>query len=66
MHKDCIDEEILTDAIGDYLCPYCAAVSALDWLDSILIQFSNSLNEKQREEISSRLKSYLDILEKSQ
>ena len=64
-HKKCIDEEILTDAIGDYLCPYCAIISALDWLDSILTYYSNSLSKEQGEDILSRLKSYL-TLERSQ
>mgnify|MGYP000415597887 CR=1 FL=1 len=66
MHKKCIDEEVLTDAVGDYLCPYCAIISALDWLDSILTYYSNSLSKEQREDISSSLKSYLNTLEKSQ
>lgn len=66
MHKKCIDEEILTDAMGDYLCPYCAIISALDWLDSVLTYYSNSLSKEQKEDISSRLRSYLNTLEESQ
>ena len=64
MHRRCIDEEILTDSVGDYLCPYCAAISALDWFDSVITQFPGAFSKDEKEELIARLKSYLNILEK--
>lgn len=63
MHRDCVDEEILTDAAGEYLCPYDAAIAALDWFDSVITCYSHSLTEDQRRELIDRLRSYIELLE---
>ncbi len=62
MHKRCVDEEILMDSEGSILCPYDAALAALDWLDMILSIYTSSFTKEQREEIIARLKNYLDML----
>lgn len=62
MHRKCIDEEILIDSEGSILCPYDAALAALDWLDAILSIYISSLTKEQREEIIERLKIYLNVL----
>ncbi len=63
MHKRCIDEEILTDAYGNYLCPSCAAISALEWLDLILSFYASSIRNEKRSEIVDRLRNYIKMLE---
>jgi len=62
MHRRCVDEEVLTDASGKWLCPYDAAMAALDWLDAILTHYSHALTPEQRDDVVSRLKNYLKLL----
>jgi len=63
MHRTCVDEEILTDAAGEPLCPYDAALAALDWFDAIVTNYPHSLSEDQRRELIDRLRSYIELLE---
>ncbi len=63
MHRKCMDEEALFDADGNPLCPYDAALAALDWLDTVLTLYAHSFNEEQLEDLIERLRSYLRILE---
>ncbi len=65
MHRNCIDEEILTDAAGDHLCPYDAALAALDWFDSVVTNYTHSFTEDQRRELIDRLRSYIELLERA-
>ncbi len=65
MHRGCVDEEVLTDAAGDPLCPYDAALAALDWLDGVLTQYSSSLTKEQKEEVVERMKKLISLLESS-
>ena len=65
MHRGCIDEEILTDVEGNYLCPVCAARTALDWFDNIISLYAHSIKDNNKEEIIERLKNYIKILETS-
>ncbi len=62
MHKSCIDEEVLSDAEGNILCPRCAAIAALDWLDNILSLYAHSIKGNDREEVIGRLKTLVDLL----
>ncbi len=64
MHRNCIDEEILTDASGDHLCPYDAALAALDWFDSVVTNYAHSFSEDQRHELIGRLRTYIELLER--
>jgi len=66
MHRGCIDEEVLTDAYGEPLCPYDAALAALDWLDNVLTQYSSSLTNEQRKEIAERMKKLIQLLGESE
>ena len=63
MHPGCVDEEVLRDAYGDPLCPYDAALAALDWLDEVLTTYGSSLSEDQRREICERMRNLLNLLE---
>ncbi len=62
MHRGCVDEEALTDADGNPLCPYCAAIAAIDWFDAVITSYSHALSDEQREEIIARLENYLKLL----
>jgi len=62
MHKSCIDEEVLSDAEGNILCPKCASIAALDWLDHILTLYSHSIKGSDREELLGRLKTMVKLL----
>ncbi|MDK6029082.1 hypothetical protein QPL79_06870 [Ignisphaera sp. 4213-co] len=66
MHEDCVDREILEDAEGNVMCPYDAALAALDWLDAIVTTYHNSLKSDKNKlnDVVERLKNYLAILEK--
>ncbi len=63
MHKSCIDEEILSDAEGNIMCPRCAAIAALDWLDNILSLYAHSIIGEDRREVVGRLKTLVKLLE---
>ena len=63
MHPGCVDEEALRDAYGEPLCPYDAALAALDWLDAVLTTYIGSLNDEQRKEIAERMRNLLSLLE---
>lgn len=63
MHASCIDEEVLSDAEGNILCPRCAAIAALDWLDNILSLYAHSIRGEDRREIVDRLKTMVKLLE---
>ncbi len=63
MHKSCIDEEVLSDAEGNILCPRCAAIAALDWLDNIISLYAHSITGEDRGEIIDRLKTMVKLLE---
>jgi len=65
MHKSCIDEEVLMDVTGEYLCPICAARAALDWLDNIISLYASSMKGEDRKEIIERLKTYIRLLEEA-
>ena len=62
MHRGCVDEEVLTDAAGEPLCPYDAALAALDWLDNVLSQYGSSLSAEQKEEILERIRGLMQLL----
>ena len=62
MHRDCIDEEVLSDAEGTILCPSCALRAALDWADHILSLYAHSIRGEDREELRDKLKTLLDAL----
>jgi len=66
MHRGCVDEEVLTDAVGEPLCPYDAALAALDWLDSVVSQYSSSIPRDKREELAERLRKLAALLEGSE
>jgi len=63
MHKHCVDEELLTDAEGNYLCPFDAALAALDWLDEIVSVYLSALTREQRAELASRLSNIVKVLQ---
>ncbi len=63
MHRGCLDEEVLTDANGEPLCPYDAALAALDWLDSVVTQYASSIPPDKREDLIERMKKLIAILE---
>ncbi len=65
MHRSCIDPEVLTDAEGAPLCPACAALCALEWLDHVLSLYASAIKEPRRSEIIARLRRYLEVLESS-
>ncbi len=63
MHKECFDEEILSDATGTPLCPTCALRSAVDWVDHILSLYAKSIKEPARSELRERLRNLATTLE---
>ncbi len=63
MHKSCVDEEVLSDAEGNILCPRCATIAALDWLDNILSLYAHSIIGEDRREIIDKLKTIVKLLE---
>lgn len=65
MHEDCIDREILEDSEGNIMCPYDAALAALDWFDAIVTEYHDSLksDKDKLRDIVERLKSYISLLE---
>lgn len=62
MHKKCIDEEALCDAYGNYLCPSCAAISALEWFDLIISLYGSKIEPNKKSEIINRLTNYIRML----
>ena len=62
MHKGCVDEEVLSDAEGNILCPSCALRAALDWADHILSLYAHSIRGEDREELRDKLKTLLNTL----
>ena len=63
LHRSCIDNDILRDANGNALCPYCAAISALDWLDNVITLYLRPLkNSVLLSDIVERMKNLLKIL----
>ncbi|RLG76566.1 MAG: hypothetical protein DRO12_04235 [Thermoprotei archaeon] len=62
MHRRCVEEELLTDSAGEWLCPYDAVLAALDWVDAVLNQYAHALTPEQRDDIVERLKNYLKLL----
>ncbi len=69
MHESCIDREILEDSEGNILCPYDAALAALDWFDAVITTYIASLkspeNKEKLQDIEARLKNYIKIIEES-
>jgi len=63
MHRHCVDEELLTDAEGNYLCPFDAALAALDWLDELVSVYLSALTRDQRTELLSRLSNIVKVLQ---
>ncbi|MEM0027201.1 MAG: hypothetical protein QXT53_06620 [Ignisphaera sp.] len=65
MHEDCVDREILEDSEGNIMCPYDAALAALDWFDAIVTEYHDSLksDKDKLRDIVERLKSYISLLE---
>jgi len=63
MHKHCVDEELLTDAEGNYLCPFDAALAALDWLDELVSVYISALTREQRSELAGRLSNIVKVLQ---
>lgn len=64
MHKDCVDEEVLSDAEGNIMCPQCALQAAVDWVDHIITFYASSIHNEVREELRERLASLVKLLEK--
>jgi len=62
MHRECVDEEVLMDSEGNVLCPYDAALAALDWFDNIISLYSSSFSDEQLNEIIDRLNTYIEML----
>ncbi len=64
MHKGCFDSELLTDANGNPLCPICASLEALDWLDELILSYTKVYKKDPRgEEVKERIRSLLSTLE---
>jgi len=65
MHKGCFDGELLTDANGNPLCPICASIEALDWLDELISAYTKVYRMDPRgSEVRDRLLSLLRMIEK--
>lgn len=62
MHKSCANDEVLLDQEENYLCPYDAMLAALDWFDGVITTYVSVLNEEQKNDVLSRLKSYVNLL----
>ena len=69
MHESCIDREILEDSEGNILCPYDAALAALDWFDAVITTYIGSLksseNKEKLQDLVKRLENYIKIIEES-
>ncbi len=63
MHRECFDEEILSDADGNPLCPRCALRAAVDWVDHILSYYAGSIREPDRGELRERLRGLASMLD---
>ncbi len=57
-----MDEEVLVDSEGNTLCPYCAAIAALDWFDAIVTEYVHVFTSEEREDLIKRLESYIALL----
>ena len=63
MHRGCIDEEVLSDAEGNIMCPRCALQAAIDWVDHIITFYANSIRGEAGEEVKERLMNLVKLLE---